>query len=42
VPDKGAADVVVARKGGVPYCINAERAREEDYQPLRVAAAGAS
>jgi tRNA U34 2-thiouridine synthase MnmA/TrmU len=38
VPDKGPADVVVTRKGGVPYCITADRAREEDYQPLRVAA----
>jgi tRNA-uridine 2-sulfurtransferase len=37
VPDKGAADVVVKRKGGVPYCITADRAREEDYHPLRVA-----
>ncbi len=38
VPDKGAAEVVVDRKGGVPYCMTAERAREEDYLPLRVAA----
>jgi hypothetical protein len=37
VPDKGAAEVVVDRKGGIPYCITAERAREEEYQPLRVA-----
>jgi tRNA U34 2-thiouridine synthase MnmA/TrmU len=38
VPDKGPAEVVVDRKGGVPYCMTAERAREEDYLPLRVAA----
>lgn len=38
VPDRGAADVVVHRKGGVPYCITAERALEENYAPLRVAA----
>jgi hypothetical protein len=38
VPDKASADVIVERKGGVPYCITAERAREEDYLSLRVAA----
>jgi hypothetical protein len=38
VPDKGAAEVVVERKGGIPYCMTADRAREEDYLPLRVAA----
>jgi tRNA-specific 2-thiouridylase len=39
VPDKrGAAEVVVERKGGVPYCLEVEGAREEDYLPLRVAA----
>lgn len=38
VPDKGPAEVVVHRKGGIPYCMTAERAREEDYLPLRVAA----
>ncbi len=37
VPDKGAADVVVERKGGIPYCLHAERALEGDYLPLRVA-----
>jgi len=38
VPDKGAAEVIVDRKGGVPYCLTADRAREEDYLSLRVAA----
>ena len=38
VPEKAASDVVVDRKGGVPYVIQAECAREEDYAPLRVAA----
>jgi tRNA-specific 2-thiouridylase len=38
VPDKAPAEVIVDRKGGVPYCITAECAREEDYGPLRVAA----
>lgn len=38
VPDKaGAAEVVVTRKGGIPYCFEAAGAREEDYLPLRVA-----
>lgn len=37
VPDKGAAEVVVDRKGGVPYCFTADRAREEEYLSLRVA-----
>jgi hypothetical protein len=38
VPDKASADVIVERKGGIPYCITADRAREEDYLSLRVAA----
>ena len=38
VPDKAAADVIVDRKGLIPVCMNAERAREEDYLSLRVAA----
>jgi hypothetical protein len=38
VPDKGAADVIIHRKGSVPYCLTADRAREEDYLSLRVAA----
>lgn len=38
VPGKAAAEVVVQRKGGVPFVVTAERAREEDYLPLRVAA----
>jgi hypothetical protein len=38
VPDKGAAEVIVQRKGGIPYCMTADRAREEDYLQLRVAA----
>ena len=37
VPGKGEAEVVVARKGGVPYCVLAEGAREEVYAPLRIA-----
>ncbi len=37
VPGKAAAEVVVRRKGGVPYVIVAEGAREEEYAPLRVA-----
>jgi hypothetical protein len=37
VPGKAASEVVVERKGGVPYCITAEGAREEDYAPLRIA-----
>ena len=37
VPGQGAAEVVVQRKGGIPYCVVAERAREEEYLPLRVA-----
>jgi tRNA-uridine 2-sulfurtransferase len=38
VPDKGEAEVIVERKGGVPYCLTAPRASEEAYTPLRVAA----
>ena len=38
VPDKGAAEVIVERKGGIPVCMTADRAREEDYLQLRVAA----
>jgi tRNA U34 2-thiouridine synthase MnmA/TrmU len=37
VPGQAAAEVVVQRKGGIPYCIVAERAREEEYLSLRVA-----
>lgn len=37
VPDKVASEVVVDRKGGVPYVIEADCAREEQYVPLRVA-----
>ncbi len=29
---------IAERKGGIPYCITSERAREEDYLSLRVAA----
>jgi hypothetical protein len=36
VPDKAPAEVVVERKGGVPYCLEVECAREADYAPLRV------
>lgn len=36
VPGKAAAEVVVERKGGVPYCLEVECAREADYAPLRV------
>lgn len=38
VPGKAPAEVVVERKGGVPYLITAACAREEEYAPLRVAA----
>ncbi len=38
VPGKVASEVIVHRKGGIPYCITAECAREEEYGPLRVAA----
>ena len=31
------ADVVVDRKGNIPYCLTAERATEAEYLPLRVA-----
>jgi len=37
VPGKGSAEVVVDRKGGVPYCLMAESALEEVYRPLRIA-----
>ena len=37
VPGRGEAEVVVDRKGGVPYCLTASGAREEDYAPLRIA-----
>jgi tRNA-specific 2-thiouridylase len=37
VPGQGEAEVIVDRKGGVPYCLTAARAREEDYVPLRIA-----
>ena len=38
VPDKMGAEVVVTRKGGIPYCMTVDGAREEEYLPLRVAA----
>ena len=38
VPDKGSAEVIVDRKGKIPICLSADRAREEDYLSLRVAA----
>lgn len=38
VPGKAPSEVLVERKGGVPYLITAECAREEEYAPLRVAA----
>lgn len=37
VPGKVESDVVVDRKGGVPYCIRAVGATEEVYRPLRIA-----
>lgn len=37
VPGKAPADVVIARKGGIPYCMKVDCAREEVYAPLRVA-----
>jgi tRNA-specific 2-thiouridylase len=37
VPDKGEAEVIVDRKGGVPYCLTSSGAREEEYAPLRIA-----
>jgi hypothetical protein len=36
VPGKAPADVIVDRKGGVPFVLTAECAREEEYAPLRV------
>lgn len=36
-PREGAFEVVAQRKGGIPYCVTAEGAREEDYRPLRIA-----
>jgi hypothetical protein len=36
VPGKAPAEVVVERRGGVPYCLEVECAREADYAPLRV------
>ncbi|HXX95097.1 MAG TPA: tRNA (5-methylaminomethyl-2-thiouridylate)-methyltransferase [Planctomycetota bacterium] len=36
-PDKSGAEVIVDRKGGVPYCLWAAGAREEEYAPLRIA-----
>jgi len=36
VPGKAPADVIVDRKGGVPFILAAECAREEEYAPLRV------
>ncbi len=39
VPDKTLpVRLVVTRKGGVPYCVEAVAAREEEYAPKRVAA----
>lgn len=38
VPGKAPAEVVVDRRGGVPYVITAECAREADYDPLRIKA----
>jgi hypothetical protein len=40
VPGKAPAEVIVDRKGGVPYCVTAECAREEEYGPLRLGIPG--
>ncbi len=36
VPGKAPAEVIVERRGGVPYVLEAECALEEEYAPLRV------